>query len=112
MTTPTTTDRLADVLDCDREAAADLFDSLAGCTIPLNFGKRTIGGERSELAEAFAHHRIAAIQSQQAEIERKDEALESIANRDWVDAALDPQWLCDTARAALNPQPSEDTAHD
>jgi len=37
----------------------------------------------------------------EAEVVRLREALDKIANNDWVENALDPQWAANIARAAL-----------
>ena len=58
------------VSEAAREAAAKAYESIADCTIPLNFPKRVRAGEKSELVDAFARFE-AAIRADQVEWDAK-----------------------------------------
>lgn len=58
--TPTTTDRLAEVTQEDRDATRPFMDRFLDGS--------SFADDRGELEQAFARHRIAATQSQQAEL--------------------------------------------
>ncbi len=60
------------------------------------------------LSEWNARTAAAALSSQAAEIEMLKKALGQIADLDGVDAALDPEWAINVARAALTPKPDKE----